>query len=78
MAQNHKLTPWGIRVNIRLVELGLTAAQLAQMLPEKGVKVSRSTLSGMMHGYRGKRSEHVVTAINELLGIEDEDVARPA
>lgn len=78
MAQNHKLTPWGKRVKKRLLELDLAATKLPSMLLAKGVKTSRATISGMMHGYRGKRSEQIVDAINEILGIEDEDVARPA
>ncbi len=78
MAQKHALTPWGKCVKKRLLELDIPATKLSMLLREKGIIASRATISGMMHGYRGSRSEHIVDAINNILGIESEVAGRPA
>lgn len=78
MARNHALTPWGKCVKMRLLELDIPAAKLPELLREKGIITSRATISGMMHGYRGSRSEQIVDAINKILGIETEIAGRPA
>ena len=70
MAQKYPLTPWGKEVMIRLVELGLTANELVGKLKERGIETSRATISGMMHGYRGSRSEGMKNAIDEILGLD--------
>ena len=76
MAQNHPITPWGKQVKIRLIELGFTANDLVAKLKERGIKTSRATVSGLMHGYRGTRSDEMKNAIDEILDLEI--VGRPA
>ena len=67
MAEIHPLTPWGRKVKMRLVELGLTANDLIDALKSNGIKVSRATVSGLLHGYRGSRSEYLMRIIDEIL-----------
>ena len=70
MAKNHPLTPWGKKVKIRLLELGLTANDLVEILKGRGIKTCRATVSGLLHGYRGSRSEELRTAIDKVLDFE--------
>lgn len=65
----HRLTPWGKQVTHAMIDRDLGPAELADMLRERGFRVSRTDVVGMLRGYRGKRGEEKRTAINEILGI---------
>lgn len=76
MDGKHELTPWGKLVKIRLLEQGLTLSSLRRQLLSMGIRTSATTLSGMLHGYRsGCRFADVVSEINRILDIPDEDAA---
>lgn len=64
-----KLTPWGKAVTHALIDRDLDTGDLADLLRERGFRTSRTTVIGMMRGYRGKRSDREFAAINEILEI---------
>jgi len=68
--KKYKLTPWGKKVAIAMIQRDLNAATLADMLRARGFRTSRTMVIGMMRGYRGKRSDREFAAINEILAIE--------
>lgn len=68
--QKRKLTPWGKAVMHALIDRDLDTGGLADLLRERGFRTSRTTVIGMMRGYRGKRSDREFAAINEILAIE--------
>lgn len=74
----HRLTPWGKEVKIHLLKKDMDEAALADLLRERGFFTTRTTIIGMMRGYRGKTADAEKKAINEILGICVDASGRPA
>lgn len=76
--RTHQLTPWGKEVQKQMIDKELSAAQIVDVLRERGLRITRGKFSSMLTGMVGARSPEMVQAIDELLGIPADVSGRPA
>ena len=63
------LTPWGMEVKRRLIDLGMKQQDLVSALIDKGYKVDKTTVAHMLRGNHVSRRDEEIKEINKLLGI---------
>lgn len=71
----HPLSDWGKLVKISLIQRDMDEGQLSDLLRAQGFHTTRTTVIGMMRGYRGKRAHAERQAINDLLGLSESQQA---
>lgn len=67
----HPLSPWGKQVKIRLIQRDMDEGELSDLLRAQGFHTTRTTIIGMMRGYRGARAHEERRAINVILDITE-------